>query len=54
MALSSSIWLNRLRDLMISKIYFKDIIDAYIVPTADPYQVSFYFIFNFFIDFHIK
>ncbi|CAM4823769.1 unnamed protein product [Rotaria magnacalcarata] len=38
MSLSSSILLNRLRDLMRSKIYFKDIIDAYIVPASDPHQ----------------
>ncbi len=46
MALSSCILLNRLRDLMKSQIYLKDI-DAYIVPTTDPHKVSFYFIFIF-------
>jgi hypothetical protein len=54
MALSSSILLNRLRDLMQPKIYFKDIADASIVQTADAHQVSFYFIFNFFVNFHFK
>ena len=35
----SSILLNSLRQLMKSKNYFNEIIDAYIVPTTDPHRV---------------
>jgi hypothetical protein len=41
---SSSILLNNLRQLMKSKKYFNEIIDAYIVPTTDPHRV-FLFLF---------
>jgi len=45
---SSSIKLNNLRQLMKSKKYFNEIIDAYIVPTTDPHRVIILFFFLYF------
>jgi hypothetical protein len=45
---SSSIKLNNLRQLMKSKKYFNEIIDAYIVPTTDPHRVIILSLLSFF------
>jgi len=49
---SSSILLNNLRQLMKSKKYFNEIIDAYIVPTTDPHRVFHFHLFFLFLFFY--
>lgn len=44
--MNSSYLLNQLRQLMKSKKYFHEILDAYIIPTTDPHRVLIQFSFH--------